>query len=169
MNKKCLIVSESFLPLSIIDSTRAFVLWYKNRADIIDSHEGVYLRSKYKNYPCPSVVRTKQKVKFFYDQVPLTKYNIFKRDNHECVYCGSKSNLTIDHVIPKSKGGKDTWKNLVTACEPCNNAKNDLWGDDLPDEFKIAMNTMYKPHGLLMMYKSVKIIPEEWKPYLFLK
>lgn len=168
MNKKCLIVSASFLPLSIIDSTRAFVLYYKDRAYIEHSHEGVYLRSQYKDYPCPSVVRTKEKVRFFYDQVPLTKRNVFKRDNFECVYCGSKRDLTLDHVIPKSKGGRDTWKNLVTACSPCNSAKNDLWGDDLPDEFKVAMNVLYKPHGLLMMTKTVKVLPEEWKPFLFL-
>jgi 5-methylcytosine-specific restriction endonuclease McrA len=73
----------------------------------------------------PSVIRLNRYVNAPYKGVNLTRQNIFKRDNFECQYCGKKRELTIDHVIPRSKGGKDTWLNLVTACKKCNAKKGE--------------------------------------------
>jgi 5-methylcytosine-specific restriction endonuclease McrA len=70
---------------------------------------------------------------------------VYKRDNHECVYCGSKKQLTLDHVVPKSRGGKNTWSNLVTCCFTCNLKK----GNKTPDEAKMVMRTQpYTPNIL---------------------
>lgn len=80
------------------------------------------------------------------------------------MYCGSgdKRTLTLDHVIPQSKGGKDSWTNLVTACKKCNSEKDSLtieeWGKEHPKP--------RRPHYLMLM-KRVTEIPEEWEPYLF--
>jgi 5-methylcytosine-specific restriction endonuclease McrA len=66
-----------------------------------------------------------------YEAMRPTRQAIFRRDNHTCQYCGSKQNLTLDHVHPRSRGGKDTWENLVTACVTCNNRKGDRRADEL--------------------------------------
>ena len=65
----------------------------------------------------------------------INRNRVFKRDNYECVYCGSKKSLTIDHVIPKSKGGDNSWNNLVTCCSPCNRIK----GDKTPEQAGMKM------------------------------
>jgi 5-methylcytosine-specific restriction endonuclease McrA len=95
----------------------------------------------------------------------LTRENIFKRDNYTCVYCGYNDNtrkLTIDHVIPQSKGGPNTWDNLVTACGKCNGEKADLTLEEFGKEIPVPV----RPHYLMLM-KSVSYIPDNWRPYLF--
>jgi 5-methylcytosine-specific restriction endonuclease McrA len=76
-----------------------------------------------KNFPMPSVIRLNRYVNAPYKGVNLTRQNIFKRDNFECQYCGTRRDLTIDHVVPRAKGGLDSWLNLVTACKRCNAKK----------------------------------------------
>lgn len=168
--KKCLVVNNINLPLSIIDSSRGFVLWLKDRAHILHEYDvdDFALKTPTKVYKAPSVIVIKQYVNYYYNRVPLTKRNVFKRDGYECVYCGNKKDLTLDHVIPTSKGGEHSWRNVVTACKKCNNTKTDLMGDDLPEEYRIAVNTIHRPHALLMMIKSVKKVPTVWRPYLFM-
>lgn len=163
--KKTLVLNSDYTPISILKAVRAFAICYKGHADPIwyyDEDEYV-LNSPNDEYPAPSVIRVNEYANIPYRKVPLTKQNVFKRDNYECVYCGSKENLTLDHVKPQSKGGKDTWENLVTACKPCNAKKGDKI-IELPDNLKI-----YRPHYLLMMSKlGNNNVRDEWKDYLFL-
>jgi 5-methylcytosine-specific restriction endonuclease McrA len=97
-------------------------------------------------------------------KVPLSRENVYRRDGYACVYCGcdNRKTLTLDHVIPQSKGGKDAWDNLVTACKRCNSEKSNLtleeYGKEIPQP--------RRPH-YLMMIKQVHYIPEEWNDYLF--
>lgn len=154
------------MPLSVIEAERAFVLWYKDRVDIVENYEDKWFNTIDKKYPIPSIVRIREYVDYRYDNVPLTKRNIFKRDGFTCIYCGDNRNLTIDHVIPTSKGGKNEWNNVVTACAKCNSEKGDLMEPDIPDKFKPELK-LYKPHAFLMMKKSIGKVPESWKPYLF--
>jgi 5-methylcytosine-specific restriction endonuclease McrA len=73
----------------------------------------------------------------------LNRHRLYRRDGHECTYCGSKKNLTIDHIIPKSKGGQNTWMNLITCCSPCNRLKNDR----TPEQANMKMNILpYEPN-----------------------
>jgi 5-methylcytosine-specific restriction endonuclease McrA len=92
-----------------------------------------------------------------------SRHLIYKRDDHRCQYCGSIKQLTIDHVIPKSKGGKDTWENLVVACMPCNTKKGDRtpeeWGTPLYQKPKALYNKM------LISLKSSNV--PEWKEYVY--
>lgn len=170
MNKsnytQCLVLDTSYMARQIISTERAFVINYKGNAEIIQNHP-VYFGTVDKNiaYPKPSIIRIFKFIKMDYQKVPLTRRNIYKRDNYTCVYCQnslSSSNLTLDHVVPQSKGGKDAWDNLVTCCKQCNSEKADLsieeWGRDNPDP--------RRPH-FLMLIKNVKHLPDEWKPYLF--
>jgi len=159
--RKTLVVDSSFIARSVISAERAFVIHYKGNAEIIADHpESFGLVNKDLDIKRPSIIRVYKYVNT-YKNVSLTRENVFKRDNHECVYCGSCKNLTIDHVIPQSKGGKDSWDNLVTACRSCNAEKADLtleeYGKEIPQP--------KKPH-YLMLIKQMDDIPNEWEKFL---
>ena len=99
-------------------------------------------------------------------RIALTRQNIFKRDNYICQYCGKTSkSLTIDHVIPKNKGGVDSWENLVSACVKCNLSKADNY---LKDINMLLLNKPKKPHFLLYMQGCVNNEYKSWKPYLYM-
>lgn len=152
------------MPLDVINAERAFVLYFKDRVDVIEYYDETF-NTINDEYLIPSVVKIKDYVKYRYDNVPLTRTNIYKRDNFECVYCGSSDNLTIDHVIPKSKGGRHTWKNVVTACKTCNAEKADFVKPELPKKFDIDLS-LFKPYSFILYENTVKEIPNKWKPYL---
>lgn len=161
--EKTLVLDSSFMAKSIISTNRAFTIFYKGNAEVIDNHDEEFkLCNPDLKIKKPSVIRVFKYIKH-YNNVALNRQNIFKRDNNTCVYCGSKHQLTIDHVIPQSKGGKDSWDNLVTACRPCNAEKADL----TLEEYGKDITLPYRPHYLMLM-KQMDHIPEEWKKYLFL-
>lgn len=160
-----LVLDSSWMPRSIISSLRAFTIFYKGNAYIEEYHPVTFgLVNKDKQWFKPSIIRVDSYINMKFQKVPLSRENIFKRDEYCCVYCGNhqKNLLTLDHVIPQSKGGPNTWSNLVTACKSCNSEKSDLsleeWGKTIPQP--------YRPHHLMML-KKTKHIPEEWKKYLF--
>ena len=165
--RKTLVLDSSYIPRSVISTERAFVISYKGNAEVISEHpESFKLVNPELDIAKPSIIRVFKYINVPYSKVALSRDNVFKRDNYECVYCGcsNKRKLTLDHLIPKAKGGKDTWENLVTACWRCNNEKADLtleeWGRSA-DEIQ-----PYRPHHLMLM-KQLDYIPKEWKPFLF--
>lgn len=167
--KKTLVLNHAFMPISILPVERAFSIYYKGNAEIWAEYDDVFKTVNPPYFPKPSIIRTFSSYQLNYNKVALTRRNIYKRDEWKCVYCkkdGKSNNLTLDHVVPRSKGGKDTWENLVTCCTNCNSEKADLeieeWGKDHPKPFK--------PHYLMMVNKSVGYhsIPKEWEPYLFM-
>lgn len=97
----------------------------------------------------------------------LTRKNILRRDKHVCAYCGRGDlPLTIDHIIPKSMGGEDSWENLITACLPCNNKK----GNRTPQQANMILRTKpYKPSYVIFLVNSLNKIDENWKTFLFQK
>ena len=162
---KTLVLDSSYMARSIINTDRAFVITYKGNADIVAEHpESFKLVNPELDIKKPSIIRVYKYVNQVIQKVPLSRENIYRRDNYECVYCGdnNKKTLTLDHVIPQSKGGKDTWDNLVTACIKCNSEKSNLtleeYGKEIPQP--------RRPHYLMLM-KQVHHIPKEWEPYLF--
>lgn len=167
-HKKCLVLNLDYTPMNIENSLRAFVIYCKGHAEYVNSYDrSVYsLKSAKQVFDAPLVIRINRFYKIPHRSTSLNKHNIFKRDENKCVYCGSTKDLNIDHVIPKSKGGRDTWKNLVTSCRSCNSIKADNIID--PRDVNGKELKIYQPHFLLMMQKSIVDIPEEWKPYLFL-
>lgn len=170
MNKtnyeKCLVLDSSYMPRSVIWTGRAFVINLKGNAEILAEHpESFGLVNPELDIKKPSIIKVHQYVNVPFHKVPLNRENVYKRDGYECVYCGAsrKRDLTIDHVVPKSKGGKDSWENLVTACKSCNHMKSDL----SLEEVGFDHPNPQRPHYLMLM-KSVGKIPKEWKKYLFL-
>lgn len=108
----------------------AIRLLYLEKAEIVEAHDGVYIRSAsgVNVWPMPKVLRLIRHVKLhlskIYGAPHVSKHGVLGRDNHTCAYCGDHAN-TVDHVTPRSKGGRSTWMNLVAACRECNNRKRD--------------------------------------------
>ena len=162
--RKTLVVDSSFIARSIIPAERAFVISYKGNAEVIAEHPETFgLVNPELQINKPSIIRVFKFVKQNILKVPLTRENVYKRDNYECVYCGCDNvkTLTLDHVIPQSKGGKDSWDNLVTACKRCNSEKSDL----TLEEYGKEIPTPYRPH-YLMLLRQVDYIPKEWEHFL---
>lgn len=133
---RCEVFSNSYEPISVISGKRALVLFLKGKAHILTEHASYSIQTGDKIFPIPTQILLLKPVKSRpTTRVPaqLTQRNLFVRDKYTCQYCGrhraelkKKEFLTRDHVHPQSKGGKDEWKNVVTACNKCNNRKADL-------------------------------------------
>ncbi len=116
-------------------------------------------------YAWPSVIRLNSYVRVPYRKILLTRKNILKRDGHKCAYCGRGDvTLTIDHIIPKSRGGEDTWENLAAACTKCNNLKGDRSINEANMQLRIKP---YTPNHILFIKNAVNRLDNNWKPYLF--
>ncbi len=160
---KVLVLNASYEPLNITSWRRAVVLLIKGKAEQLENNE----RLIYTDFPLPSVIRLRHYVRVPYKEIPLTRRNILERDRHTCQYCGYKGDqLTLDHVFPRSRGGGDTWENLVTACVRCNVKK----GNRTPKEAQ--MNLRYqprRPHSSLQ-FELVKHtrgnLNQEWRKYI---
>lgn len=163
-NKKVLVLNQSYQPITVTTVKKAVTLTWRNKVDLIEIGEQV-LRSPNAEYPLPLVIRLKSGVKYNpFRRVELNRRNLFKRDKNSCVYCGSKEELTIDHVMPKSRGGRTTWDNVVTACHKCNNKKD----NKTPEEAGLKMKSNPKqPHHLIFLTEETKL-HEKWKPYLYM-
>jgi 5-methylcytosine-specific restriction endonuclease McrA len=131
---KVLVLNASYEPLNICSWRRAIILILKGKAEQIE-HNGKMI---YTNLPLPTVIRLRNYVKIPYKEISLSRRNVLHRDNYTCQYCGERRHdLTIDHIIPRSKGGQDTWDNVVAACLKCNVTK----GDRTPKEAFMPLST----------------------------
>jgi 5-methylcytosine-specific restriction endonuclease McrA len=159
-----LVLNTDYLPINVTTFKKAFKLVYKGKAEIVEDEGNIIVTNK-KTFRKPTVIRLINYVVIPYRKIVLSRENIFKRDGHKCVYCSSVKNLTIDHVIPKSKGGKNNWDNLVTCCSSCNAKK----GDRTPEQANLKLNVKpSKPHPLYFIYKSYKN-RDSWQQYLMFK
>ncbi len=119
------LLNTDYTPINTISWKKAIKLIVKNRVEPVGK-SFITIKTTVKEIIIPKVLRLIKMVRQMYKaRVPYSKKNVQIRDGFECAYCGSKSNLTIDHVIPRSRGGGSTFENSVTACFKCNNAKND--------------------------------------------
>ena len=119
-----LVLNSDYSPLNVTSLNRGFTLVYKGKAEVLKSADEPIVCGV-KSFVRPLIIRLLNYVSFKRLRVRVNRQRILKRDNHSCVYCGNKRDLTIDHLIPKSKGGKNTWDNLVTCCISCNSKKGD--------------------------------------------
>lgn len=158
-----LVLNQDYNPLMICTIQRAFLLVYLDKAEIIANVKNKYLRTIDKEFPCPSIIRISNYAQVPYKGVVLTRNNILKRDNNTCQYCGTYINLTLDHVIPKSKGGKSSWTNLVTACSPCNAKKSDFTLEEAGLQLK---KKPVKPSYIMFLKNSAASINSDWLTYL---
>lgn len=163
MNNRVLVLNQDSSPLMVCSIERAFILVYLNKSEMIRSANGYRLHSISRSFPLPSVIRLNRYVNAPYKGVNLTRQNIFKRDNFECQYCGVRRELTLDHVMPSSRGGAHSWLNLVTACKRCNARK----GDYTPEEADMPLKYKpYKPSYALFLRDIHGMKQGEWDEFL---
>ncbi len=118
-----LVLNQNYEPLNVCNEKRAIVLVNRGKAEVLEHGAGV-LRSPSQSVQRPSVIRLIYLIKRPRLKARLTRKEIFLRDNFTCQYCGVRGrDLTLDHVVPRYKGGKHTWENLVSACRACNHKK----------------------------------------------
>ncbi|MBF0586324.1 HNH endonuclease [Prosthecochloris sp. N3] len=165
-NAKVLLLNSSYEPLSICDAQKAILLLFGGKAVAVAHHPDRFICTVTESFPLPSIVRLTFFVRVPYKKLMLNRKNIFRRDNFQCQYCGRRDRqLTIDHVVPRSKGGDDTWENLLTACSVCNSKK----GDRTPQEAGMPpINEPFRPTHIMLMRKFITTISEDWKPYLYM-
>ena len=157
-----LVLNASFEPLSIVSPQRATCLVLADKADLL-ADDGKIIRSERVTLPSPSVIRLRYMVKVPYvRRAALSRRAIFARDDHRCQYCGDRAD-SIDHVIPRSKGGPHTWENVAAACRPCNLGKRDR----TPDEAGMRLvRPCRAPRSTAWIVVSVTGVPDAWRPYL---
>lgn len=163
MGRKVLILNQDYSALSICSVPKAFLLVYLNKAELVAESSSYYLRTVSKEFPMPTVIRLHRYIHLPYKGVMMTRQNIFKRDGHRCVYCGLHGELTLDHVLPKSRGGRTSWDNLVTACKRCNARK----GDYTPEEASMPMRQRpFKPSFIMFLRDYSGATDDSWMPFL---
>ena len=165
MKHQVLVLNQDYQALSICSVERAFVLVYLRKAEMVH-HNALYsLNTVSQSFLMPTIIRLYSYVRVPYKKVSLTRTNIFRRDNNRCQYCGSHLQLTLDHVMPRSRGGKDTLENLTTACQPCNTRK----GDMTPEEAGLTLNrNPFRPSYIMYLRDFSGKVHEEWRPFLLM-
>lgn len=121
---RVLVLNSDYTPLNVTDTRRGFILVMKGKAEIVKEDVNKIVTT-IGEFVKPLIIRLVNYVKFRRGAIKVGRRRIMKRDGYQCGYCGSSRNLTIDHIIPRSKGGDNSWKNLVTCCNKCNNLKDD--------------------------------------------
>ena len=165
MNTAVLVLNKDYQPLSVCSVQRSVKLLFLEKAELLHDDPERQLRTVNDEYSYPSVIRLHNYIRLPYTRIVLSRRNIMKRDNYTCQYCGAKSDLTLDHVLPRSRNGKDTWENLVTACNKCNVDK----GNRTPDEAKMPLKIKpYRPIHITFFQNLLGGVQENWKPYLYM-
>jgi 5-methylcytosine-specific restriction endonuclease McrA len=163
VDRKVLVLNQDYTPISVCTVQRAFLLTYLQKTELVEAANGHRIRSVSQSFPMPAVIRLNRYVHIPYKGVALTRQNVFKRDNFSCLYCGKKHDLTLDHVRPRSKGGKSSWDNLATACKRCNAYK----GDYSPEQAGIELKYKpFRPSYVMFLRDYSGFQCEEWQPYL---
>ncbi len=170
--RRVLLLNASYEPLSLVTAPKALALVWRRVAEMLEIDSGVRIRSPRFIFAAPSVVRLTHYIDLRSRQNRVTnRHRIFARDRHRCQYCGRRGtafDLTLDHVLPKSRGGRTLAENLVTACQVCNNRK----GDRTPEEARMPLKT--NPAALYYgleraAWRDAARSRPEWRKYLFLE
>ena len=165
LNSRVLVLNQNYEPMSVCSAKRAIVLLYLEKAEMIE-HNHDWIRSVNASMPLPSIVRLIRLINVPRKRVLLNRKNILKRDGYQCQYCGVREGpITVDHVVPRDKGGQDTWENLVCACVGCNTKKSNR----TPREAGMVLLRKPKKPGYLFFIQHLIGVPDDrWKPYLFM-
>ena len=165
LERSVLVLNQNYEPLSVCSVRRALLLILRGKAETVEKLGGV-VRSVSQAHPVPSVVRLGRYIHAPRRRVVLSKRNILKRDSYQCQYCGCKDGkLTVDHIVPRTRGGKSTWENLVCACASCNNKK----GEHRPEQVGLKLRTRPKrPNNVSFIRNFIGANDQRWKPYLFI-
>ena len=125
---RVLLLNSTYEPLAFLTERRALKLLAREKVDVINTWTDTFIRTVSGGFDCPATLRLKNYVRRSYKKPRFTKYALFNRDEWKCQYCGCVLNyetVTVDHIIPRSKGGKTSWKNCISSCKSCNKRKAD--------------------------------------------
>ena len=166
MNLKALVLNFDYTPITVCTVQRAFLLVYLRKAELVKANNTYSLHTVSNTYSMPAVIKLSRYVNVPYKGVVLSRENVFKRDGFKCQYCGTEKELTLDHLVPKAKGGKTSWNNLVTACKTCNSKK----GNYSPEEAGLQLSFRpFRPSYIMYLKGLSGNNYEEWKPFLYKK
>jgi 5-methylcytosine-specific restriction endonuclease McrA len=162
--RSALVLNASYEPLSVVPARRAACLVLAEKAEIVHD-AGEALRSVSLTVPRPTVIRLRYMVRVpYHRRTALSRRAVFVRDDHTCQYCGRRAD-SIDHVVPRSRGGANVWENVAAACRPCNLDKRDR----TPEEAGMRLlRTPQAPRASAWILVAVGGVPDDWKPYLAL-
>jgi 5-methylcytosine-specific restriction endonuclease McrA len=166
LRSKVLVLNSSYEPLTICDAQKAVLLLFCGKAVPVTHNPDRVIRTVSSSIPMPSIVRLTVFVRVPYKSIILNRKNILFRDGWQCQYCGKTDlTLTIDHVVPRSKGGEYSWENLVTACHRCNTKKGDK---TLREAGMQLLKQPIRPNSLMFMQQVTATVSDDWKPYLYM-
>ena len=158
-----LVLNQNYQPLNVCNVRRAVVLLSRGRAELLINGRGE-LRTTTTAFPAPSVIRLINFVKRPLARRRLSRKEVFLRDSFACQYCGKQSkSLTLDHVLPRYRGGAHSWENVVAACIPCNHRKAGRTPNEAGMKLLNAPRTP-RPNPYSMFYH--RSLQEEWLPFI---
>lgn len=162
-----LLLDLGYRPVKVIPWQRALCMHFVGKVEVLCAHEW-NVHSVKLSYPAPAVVRLLRRQVTRPLHVRFSRENVYLRDGHKCQYCGIRCGpreLTLDHVVPRSRGGKTTWKNVVTACVACNRKK----GRDSPEQAGMRLRCVpAKPAWLAprLLHLGEEQVPPIWRDWL---
>lgn len=164
--RRVLVLNATYEPLSVVSQPRAVHLILADKAEVIETDDAL-IRSASLSFPAPLVIRLRYYVRIPYNlPMPLSRRAVFLRDNYTCQYCGAqpgKDQLTIDHIVPRSRGGRTEWENVVTACAACNRRK----GSRTPEEARMKLARPVSRPRFWAMALMMGPGNEVWRKYLY--
>ncbi len=159
---RALVLNASYEPLCVVPVRRAVVLVLAEKAEVLHD-TGSVMRSERLRVPVPSVIRLRYFVRVpFRRRASLNRRAVFARDGSRCQYCPAAAE-SIDHVVPRSRGGQHVWENVVAACRPCNARKRDRL---LAESGMVLRRRPTAPRELTWITVAVGTVPTHWEPYL---
>ena len=164
-----LILTRGYMPHRIVDWKKAMCMSFTGKIEVVETYE-IVVRSPSRETPMPAVARLTRAIRHRPPKVRFSRVNVLTRDGFACQYCGEQlpaRSLTFDHVVPRSKGGRTAWENIVTACRPCNADK----GDRTPAQAGMTLRREpVRPKSLPFSFKQLRIgrtLPDPWKQWVW--
>src|ERR1700723_2699775 len=169
MQKRVLVLNASYEPINICGARRALILVLKGVAKT-EEEQGAILHAALLRIPMPSVIRLLEYRRIPHQTRALSRKNILLRDRNQCQYCGvvlPSGELTLDHVIPRSRGGNSTWENLVACCHACNRRKGNRMLVEIDDMTLLREPRPFSLHTSRQIMRMLGRGDDRWRKYLF--
>jgi len=164
-----LMLNADYMPLRTVNWQRAVTMYFQGKVEVVADREDRWIRGLTVTIKMPLVVRLLQYARVLNKRVQFSRRNIYARDRHICQYCAVKrpeAELTFDHVIPRSHGGRTAWENIVTCCAVCNLKK----GGRTPEQARMRLVRRPEAPAALpqvTLRVTVKIVPDAWRQFLY--
>lgn len=160
---RTLVLNAGFEPLAVVSDRRALVLVMSQKATVVAADAEHPVLGAVMSWDRPSVIVLTRYVRIPHTrQIPVSRRGVMRRDAHRCAYCG-RAATTIDHVQPRSRGGADSWENLVACCLKCNNLKSDRTPHEMGWQLRF---TPKPPHGVGWVVRGMERTQADWDEYL---